>query len=127
MLQWSRDLSTTEIMFVCRAWQPMNSFNGAVIFRPRKSANLTGTGLVGHVLQWSRDLSTTEIQRRGADALLQGRLQWSRDLSTTEIIPATLRFLFSQTLQWSRDLSTTEIPVASRARRCSHRAASMEP
>ena len=38
-LQWSRDLSTTEIMIGLAEAVSGGGFNGAVIFRPRKYGN----------------------------------------------------------------------------------------
>ena len=49
LLQWSRDLSTTEMLngrIVCSA---VPSFNGAVIFRPRKCASWEGARHVAWV------------------------------------------------------------------------------
>ena len=60
-LQWSRDLSTTEI---------------ASTKAPIDAAI---------ELQWSRDLSTTEIWSKETLTIQRETLQWSRDLSTTEI------------------------------------------
>ena len=61
-LQWSRDLSTTEI-------------------------GTTPFSAMGYyeLLQWSRDLSTTEIHEVEIEPDDTKVLQWSRDLSTTEI------------------------------------------
>ncbi len=114
------------------AWK--QSFNGAVIFRPRKAFAMS-VGLPDLVprLQWGRDLSTTESTpqyltksvlpsgfngavifrpRKAMRTLLRQRtvalLQWGRDLSTTERIDAYHSRVNNRTLQWGRDLSTTE-------------------
>ena len=133
LLQWGRDLSIAEMgtHFVL-GLGGMARFNGAAIFRSRKSSIELYNGIVDITLQWGRDLSTAEIRGWGLVTRREEELQWGRDLSSAEIVslgvrarcPAVAsmgprsfergnvepsRICRRALLQWGRDLSSAEM------------------
>ena len=112
----------------------MTGFNGAGVFRPRKSvygsvcaasANVASMGpgsfdpgnkrsaklvvLHPEQLQWGRGLSTPEIRTDCPEQGRPSKLQWGRGLSTPEICGAMTKQPRAASLQWGRGLSTPEI------------------
>ena len=131
-LQWGRGLSTPEMRRPAGdASSPQARFNGAGVFRPRKS-NASSTSLVMViVLQWGRGLSTPEILQAARMLRIMRLLQWGRGLSTPEIAVRYLARAARAVLQWGRGLSTPEIFVSAcelnRALRASMGPGSFDP
>jgi hypothetical protein len=62
-LQWGRDLSIAEMRLPLRLpTRHSLGFNGAAIFRSRKSAGLPDEPHSSGMLQWGRDLSIAEME-----------------------------------------------------------------
>ncbi len=131
-LQWGRGLSTPEIS-VKRVFGGIStSFNGAGVFRPRKSQLVTEASydVLASMGPGSFDPGNATLMARIIDEAL---LQWGRGLSTPEIgkldsdavaaLPASMgpgsfdpgngapagRVANAAALQWGRGLSTPEI------------------
>ena len=60
-LQWGRGLSTPEMNPDLPPLPEKPSFNGAGVFRPRKSALFSAPLISSLELQWGRGLSTPEM------------------------------------------------------------------
>ena len=113
-LQWGRDLPTAEMRSLTGVQSRSPAFNGAAIFRPRKSGKVGHQGLAYHPPSMgprSSDRGNSGLlMRPGGNRL--GNLQWGRDLPTAEISPmAEIVFLDEICLQWGRDLPTAEIKL----------------
>ena len=84
-LQWGRGLSTPEVMECGSFWRPTSGFNGAGVFRPRKSTvrSTRRRSFLASMGPGSFDPGSDKAVILVDSALLV--LQWGRGLSTPEV------------------------------------------
>src|SRR5882762_5421538 len=84
-LQWGRDLSITEIRIWSCQCSGLHSFNGAAIFRSRKSLSANGRPSRSDRASMGPRSFDHGNSGYGDGPVERAALQWGRDLSITEI------------------------------------------